>query len=122
MKGTMISLVLLVVLLGGTTANYFYINHVADRLGEQLECLPNVGASNSIAAIQALLEYWEKQEDIVCLSVEFNTLDRVNEYAATLLACAECGDVYGYQTALTLLRDAIGDLRRLESFSIGNLL
>ena len=122
MKGVVAALILATLLLGGITCNFVYINRVADRLNECLEKLPDIGDSRCVSAIQELLEYWDAHEDMVCLSVEFNTLDRVNEYAATLLACAECGDVYGYQTALTLLRDAIGDLRRLEAFSIGNLL
>ena len=122
MKGFVVALILSAVLLGGIACNFVYINRVADRMNECLENLPDIGDSSCVSAIQELLEYWDTQEDAVCLSVEFNTLDRVNEYAATLLACAECGDIYGYQTALALLRDAVGDMRRLERFSIGNLL
>ena len=122
MKGFVAALILAAVLLGGITGNYIYINRVADRMNERLEKLPDVTNDACVTAVKELLEYWGAHADTVCLSVAFNTVDRVNEQATTLLACAECGDVYGYQTALALLRDSIGDMRRLEAFSIGNLL
>ena len=43
-------------------------------------------------------------------------------WAAVLSACAACGDLFGYRSALALLQDAIGDVRRLEKISIENLL
>ena len=122
MKGFVASLILLVALLGGIVANYFYINKVADTLNEQLDSLPAVGEDGCEEEVKRLLDYWETQMDMVGLSVSFTTVDRVNEQVTVLLACAACNDVYGYQTALALLRDAIGDMRRLETFSIGNLL
>ena len=116
MKGFVAALILAAVLLGGITGNYIYINRVADRMNERLEKLPDITNDACVTAVKELLEYWDAHADTVCLSVAFNTVDRVNEQATTLLACAECGDVYGYQTALALLRDAIGDMRRLEAF------
>jgi hypothetical protein len=50
----------------------------------------------------------------VGISVGYPTVDCVSEQAAVLCASAEGGDEYGFQIALTLLRDAVEDIRRLE--------
>lgn len=122
MKGFVAALILAAALLGSIAGNYIYINQVADRMNERLEKLPDLTNRGCVPAVKELLEYWEAHIDTVCLSVAFNTVDRVTEQATTLLVCAECDDLYGYRTALALLRDAVGDMRRLECFSIGNLL
>lgn len=122
MKSFAISVLLLLLMLGGIALNYIYINEVADTMLEYLDTLPDVGDPACSESASAIAAYWEERVDIVGLSVGYTIVDRVSEQAATLAACAECGDLYGYRTALALLRDAIGDMRRLEGFSIGNLL
>ena len=122
MKVFILSLLLLGALLLGIGANFWYINRVADRLKEEVDELPDLSAPDCAAEIGELLQYWEKQTDTVCLSVPYNIVDRVSEQAELLLACADCGDRYGFYAAKALLYDAISDMRRLESFSMGNLL
>ena len=116
-----VSLILAGLMLAGIGINYIYINDVSDELYRQLDAMPDAEAPNCIMAANALCEYWEKHVDIVGLSVSYTIVDRLSEQAATLVACAECGDFYGFRTALALTRDAVGDMRRLETFSIGNL-
>jgi len=122
MRSFIISLVLAVILLSCIVTNNLYINRLSDRMLEQLDALPPVSDSECVALARKLLEDWDKQVDYVRLSVGYAVVDRVCEQATTLLACAECGDLYGYQTAMALLRDAIGDMRRLEVLSISNIL
>ncbi len=122
MRSFAVSILLLLVMLGGIGYNYIYINRVADEMCAQIDALPEIDAEDCPAQAAELAEYWEKHADTVGLSVGYTVVDRVSEQAATLSACAACGDVFGYHTALALLRDAVGDMRRLESFGIGNLL
>ena len=122
MRSFIISLVLAVILLSCIVTNNLYINRLSYRMLEQLDALPPVSDSECVALARKLLEDWDKQVDYVRLSVGYAVVDRVCEQATTLLACAECGDLYGYQTAMALLRDAIGDMRRLEVLSISNIL
>ena len=122
MRSFIISLLLAILLIGCITLNHLYINRLADRLLEQLEALPCIDDPACISMAQALLAEWDGQVEYVRLSVGYTVVDRVCEQATTLLACAECGDRYGYQTALALLRDAIGDMRRLELLSVSNIL
>lgn len=122
MKMFWISVALLLGVLLGVTVNYIYINEVSDTLSAKIEALPDVNDPACAEAAAEIADYWEQRVDYAGLSVSFVITDRVSEQAATLVACAECGDLYGFRTALALLRDAVGDLRRLETFSIGNIL
>ncbi|MBQ2735157.1 MAG: hypothetical protein IJF33_04925 [Clostridia bacterium] len=122
MKAFAVSVVLLVVMLLGIVGNYIYINEVSNAMNARLNELPSIDEAGCVKQAQELLSYWESHADTVGLSVSFPIVDRVSEQAKTLLTCAECGDVYGFQVALSLLRDAVGDMCRLEAFSISNLL
>ncbi|MBQ8212889.1 MAG: DUF4363 family protein [Clostridia bacterium] len=122
MRAFIITVILLAVLLGTVTVNHVYIKEVFHNMETALDELPDVLASDCLEKTLALENYWEKQVDPVSLSVSYTIVDRICEHAATLVACAECGDLYGYRTALALLRDAIGDMMRFETPSIGALL
>lgn len=122
MKSFWISLLLLLLMLCGIAGNAVYINHVADVLNRMTEELPDLGEENCTTDAEALRDYWERNAPYIGLSVGYPVADRISEQAAVLSACAACGDFYGYRSALALLRDAIGDVRRLERFSIENLL
>ena len=122
MKSFAISILLTVLMLSGIVWNAIYINNVADRMNEMLSALPDVGNDDCSGAAQEIADYWEKNSLYVGLSVSYTVADRVSEQAATLCACAECNDLFGYRTALALLRDAVGDMRRLEQFSLENLM
>lgn len=121
MKAFWISIALLVLLVITIVCNFCFINRVATRLEQALDTMPDAGDPRCAEAARAFLSNWESAVDVVGLSVSYPTVDRVSEQAITLVACAECGDLYGFRTALALLRDAVGDMRRLEKFSIGNL-
>lgn len=122
MKSLLISLLLFSVMLGGIAANAVYINNVATEMNRLLSDLPDIGEEECSRATLDICEYWERNIPYVGLSVGYTVVDRVSEQAATLAACAACNDFFGFRTALALLQDAVGDMRRLEQFSIGNLL
>ncbi len=122
MKVFCLTLALLFLMLSAVLVNRLYINEVFDTVSHLLDAMPAPSSPDCHEQTLALIDYWEAQVDLVSLTVPFATVDRVSEQAATLSACAECGDVFGFQTALALLRDAIGDVRRLEQLSIENIL
>lgn len=122
MRSFIISLLLAIILLACIVLNNVYINRLADRMLSQLNTLPCIEDPLCVAQAQRLLATWEEQAEYVRLSVSYTVVDRVCEQATALLTCAECGDLYGYQAALALLRDAIEDMRRLEVLSISNIL
>lgn len=122
MKAFAVAVILLAVMLTGTVGNYWYINTLGDRLEAALEEIPAIDEAGCTDRIEAFLAMWEDHSATVGLSVAFPTVDRLSEQAQTLLACAQVGDAFGFAVARELLRDAIDDMRRLETFSIANLL
>ena len=121
MKSFWIAMLLLAATLVGIGVNYIYINEVSDELYERIDRLPDVRDPGCVSEAEDICQYWDEHVNTVGLSVGYTVVDRVSEQAVTLAACAACADFYGFQTALALLRDAVGDMRRLERFSIGNL-
>ena len=122
MKAFAVSVILLLVLLLGILGNYWYINTLGDRMEATLETIPDIGEDGCAEAVESFLALWETHAATVGLSVAFPTVDRLSEQAQTLLVCAKTGDTFGFAVARGLLRDAIDDMRRLEAFSIANLL
>lgn len=122
MKSLIATSVLFILLIGTVATNFFFVNHVTDRMEQMVEVLPDIDSDGCVAAAQELQDYWESRRDLLGLSLGYNLIDRVCEQSALLLTCAEVRDVYGYHSARTLLLDAIDDARRTENFSIGNLL
>lgn len=122
MKVFVLALCLCILVAAGVTWNCIYINEVCDRLTDNLEALPSIEEETCAREVERFLDNWKGEITLFSLSVSYTLTDRVSEQAEVLLACAECGDVFGFQTSLTLLRDAIDDMRRFEQISIFNLL
>lgn len=122
MKSLLATLILFVLMLGGIAWNYCHVNRVCDEMVEQIEALPDVGEDGCLSAVQALNDYWLSRADTIEFSSGYAVVDRISEQASVLLACASCGDLYGYRTALTLLLDAVEDLRHPESLTIKAML
>lgn len=121
MKSLITTVILLILMLSVTVINFLFINQTADEMVDRIDALPAFGEAQSVPAAESLLRFWESRSATVTLSVGYTTADRVTEQAKLLLGAARIKDLYGYETALTLLTDAIEDMRRLEQFSIENL-
>ena len=118
MKTFAVSLVLLALVVGCVVANHIYINKVANELVARLDAVPSPDDDACVEQAQRLMEYWDRHKTLVGLSVAVPITDRLTEQATLLLSCAQAGDLYGFYSALTLLRDAIEDVARLEKLSI----
>lgn len=121
MKSLIATVLLLILMLTVTVLNFLFINQTADEITAEIDALPPVGTTDCISAAEELLRFWEARSTTVTLSVGYATADRVTEQAKLLISSARSGDVYGYTMALTLLADAVEDMRRLEQFSVKNL-
>ena len=121
MRSLIATIVLFCVMLLAATLNFLYVNRVADEMTDLATDLPSPTDSACAEKAAALCKKWEKNAPIVGLTVGFLTVDKLSEHCQTLLSCAEVGDVYGYYSTLSLLKDSIDDVRRLEQFSVGNL-
>ena len=122
MKAFVATTLLLLLLIVGITANHAYINNVEKDLRESIDALPEIGEARCAEHAAALLEYWEREENYVGLSVGYSVVDRIKEQILLLLNAARRGDSIGFYSARTLLLDAVEDMGRLEQFSLGNLM
>ena len=119
MKTFLAALVLFSLMLFGVTWNAIYINKVANELEEQLSALPPINDPACEDAARAIRDYWDERKNRVSLSARFSLSDRISEQAYTLLACASCGDLYGFEVARALFSDAVDDLSRTETLRAG---
>jgi hypothetical protein len=95
LKSFVITAILFFVLIAAVTVNHIYIKEVFGAMNAALDALPDVREADCPARAAALQGYWEEQVEWVSLSVSYTIVDRICEHAATLVACAECGDLYG---------------------------
>ena len=114
MKSFVISFILFILMIGGVVTNCIYVNKVGSRIRETTEQLPSPTAPSCLSMASKLEEQWKKDALWIHISVNHTIVDRIGEQAATLVACAESGDLYGFCTARALLLDAIEDMQRLE--------
>ena len=121
MKQVIAVVLLLLVVLGGIGWNASYIHRVADRMNALLDSLPALPDRDAVTISENLLQIWEKELPTVGLSVSYTVADRVSEQAVALCSYAAARDPAGYRVSMNLLRDAVGDMRRLERFSVSNL-
>ena len=121
MKSLIVTIVLCCVMILAATANFIYVNNLANAMSEIATALPSIDEPMCVEKVEELCQIWEKHAPIVGLTVGFLTVDKLSEHCQTLLSCAEVGDVYGYYSTLTLLQDSIDDMSRLEQFSVENL-
>lgn len=114
MKSFVISIFLALLMTAGIIINAVYINNVGQKTEAAIETLPPPQSSDCYSQAKDLEQIWKKQAKVVHISVNHTIVDRIGEQFTALVACAECGDLYGFYTARALLLDALDDMQRLE--------
>ena len=117
MKVLVLTLLLFALMLTAMAINGIYINNVTDSLLRKLEELPPPEDTECRAALLAVREEWDAHAAVIRLSAGYANRDRVEEQMELLSSCLDVGDVFGYYNALTLLQDALEDLRRHEKLT-----
>ena len=114
MKAFRFALLLFLLMLCIIGCNALYINRLSNDLNERLGALPDIESNACLDEALRFCRDWDSKSKLVSLSVGYPVVDRITEQSALLVACAECGDLYGYRSAIALLYDAVEDLQRLE--------
>ena len=114
MKSFAATLILALIMLIGIFLNALYINNVGTLLESSVENLPSPTEADCLTHAEQLERAWNDHSKRIHISVNHLIVDRIAEQLATLVACAEVKDVYGFYTARALLLDALGDMRRTE--------
>lgn len=148
MKGCMIALAILTLIVAAVIANAAYVRFVTDSLAADLAALPdNLLVSEPLdnkpfdnkpfdnepldnepfdnetaAAVAAVRENFEKHLPLLSVTVAYPVLDRVTESLRILETHAQTGDNSEYAATLTLLRELVEEIARLEKLSVENIL
>jgi hypothetical protein len=108
-------------MLAGIIVNFFYINKVSDKLYVMTSEAPAAGDDGCYAALSLIDEYWQKNHDIVRLSVSFIELNLVSDCIVSMKSFAKSGEEAEYENARQILLNAIHEMRRLESFKLSSI-
>ena len=114
-------LIVFVMLCIAMTTNFLYINKTADELTELVNSL-SLDDTNCTYKINEIKNRWEKNSVIFSLSVSFKEIDYLGETLIALESTAKSKSELEFERCRLLLVDAIDGVRRLERFSIMNIL
>lgn len=120
MKALPVSLILFSLLIVCLTANAMFIKSFTKSLSCAADELasPN-GREEKLTELET---YWEKNREIVGLSVSHIQLDKFGDIIINLRQAHRYSDEAEFQRNLTLLRELARNLERTERISFENLL
>jgi hypothetical protein len=110
------SAVLIAILAFGTAINFIYINNVGNTL---TELTLSVTSRESAAELR---DYWESKTKSVSITVSNSAIERLTDAIDTLVCYAESTRDDEPARSIELVLNAIDGMRRLERFSISNIM
>lgn len=122
MKSFIATLIIFVLLLVIIVFNFFYINRVGDNMTEMVNALEFYDSTGCKAGLERLYGYWKDNEAKVSLSVSYIELNSVDDNMTKMISYFECDDRTEFECSRASLLNAIEEMRRLEAFSIKNIL
>ena len=120
MKHLIAALVLLLAIVGLTTANALTVVDRMEDFQAQLDALPDTEAEAMAydpAQVDALYDAWCELRRFISLSVE-----RLDDAVSDLRAYLQCGSFANYYAARTRAAEAAYDLLAAEKFSLDNII
>ena len=121
MQSLVTALIIFLALCIAMVFNYLYINKTADELSALTEEI-SLEDADCHQKISELEKKWEKSSYIFSLSVSFKDIDYLGENLLALKSSAENKNQLEFERYRALVIDAIDGVRRLEKFSIINIL
>ena len=121
MKTLAVVLAIFFILCAAMVLNFIYINESADELTSLAESL-SFDDPSITDKIEEIERKWEKSSVIFSLTVNFKEIDYLGETLVELKSSAESRNRDEFERYKLLVIDAIDGVRRLERFSIINIL
>lgn len=122
MKGFYITIALFLVLVISGILNFLFINNVYSEMNEMISDISESPCPENEEKIKRLSEYWEEANSIVGISVNFLSIDSVSNLIDSVYVYNEQGDDIQLSYSIELLINAVENIKRLEVFSIKNIL
>lgn len=121
MKGFIATVCIFVVLSGIILINKSYLTTTSTELLRQAETLRE-GIPENMGDIDRLQAAWERNKDVIQISVTHKRIDTVTDLIDSLRAYALSGDGVEYEKTAALLINALEEIRRFEELSAVNIL
>ncbi len=122
MKSFIVTLLIFSALLGIITINFFYINSVGDELEKKVEELDISSIEECKIKLEELSLYWKDIETKISLSVSYTELNCIDDNITKMMTYLEHRDIVNFECYKASLLNAIEEMRRLEKFSLKNIL
>lgn len=121
MKGFVATVCIFGIVLGIILTNKSYLTTTSTELLRQAEELREQ-IPKSVEPIDLLQEIWEKNKDIMQISVTHKRIDTVTDLIDALRSYALSRDEMEYQKTAVLLINALEEIKRFEEISAVNIL
>lgn len=122
MKGFIITSVLFIIMIVLIGANYAYINSVADSLLDiVLEISPSPSKENQ-EIINKLQEKFQSSKMLLGISISTKDIESLSDCIDSVSSANQAGDEARLPTEIELLKNAIETIRKLERFSVENII
>ena len=122
MKGFYITIALFSALIISCVLNFLFINNVHSEMNDMISEISESPCLENEEKIKELSEYWERVNSIVGISVNFLSIDSVSNLIDSVRVYNEQEDAIQLSYSKELLINAVENIKRLEVFSIKNIL
>ena len=122
MRGLYTTLALFLILIICGTLNFFYIRRVHEDMHQMVDQISSDPSPENEERLDALLKYWEKVDNLVSISVSFYTIEDVSLLISAAKVYNQENDATQLHYTIEQLKMAIDNIKRLETFSIKNIL
>lgn len=125
MKHLIAALVLLLAIVGLTTANALTVVDRMEDFQARLDALPDTEAEAMAydpAQVDALYNAWCELRRFISLSTHLCEVERLDDAVSDLRAYLQCGSFANYYAARTRAAEAAYDLLAAEKFSLDNII
>ena len=122
MRGFYITIVLFVLLFAGGVINFLFINDVYEDINVLISEISSTPCAENEEKISRLNDYWENVDARVSISVSYLLIDEIENLIDSVGVYNQLNDATQLSYSLALLKNATHNIRRLEEFSIKNIL
>lgn len=122
MKGFILTVSLFIIMMAMIVANFTYLNGIHEYMHTELAKLSQAPCQDNEQIINNLISYWEKNKDLVSLSVSFREIEELSNALDAVYAANNAGNRDQLSINLGLLKNSIDAIIRLEKISISNIL
>ena len=122
MKGFILTLILFTLLIASIIINCFFVNNVHKDMHELVDKVSPYPSEENEALIKQIEKLWDERKKLLSISVSFSEIDKVTNSIDALSASNQSKDATQIAINIKLLQNAIDTLKRLEMFSVENIL